>query len=89
MRLNALCLIGSSAALASSLPAGAVTAHSAEVISAQWGRQSAITAPRGNSATYVCPTGYYWYRPATPNMANLGWRIARAAGNEPDRLRAA
>ena len=38
MRLNALCLIGSLAALAVPLPAGAVTARSAEAISAQWGR---------------------------------------------------
>ena len=60
MRLNALCLIGSLAALAIPLPAGAITAQSAEAISAQWGRQSAITAPRANSAAYVCPTGYYW-----------------------------
>ena len=82
MRLNALCLIGSLAALAIPLPAGAVTAQSAEAISAQWGRQSAITAPQGKSAAYVCPTGYYGYRPATPNTANLGWLIARAAGNE-------
>jgi hypothetical protein len=60
MRLNALCLIGSLAALAIPLPAGAATAQSAEAISAQWSQQSAITAPRGKSAGYVCPTGYYW-----------------------------
>ena len=60
MRLNAPCLTGSLAALAIPLPAGAITAQSAEAISAHWSRQSAITAPRRKSAAHVCPTGYYW-----------------------------
>jgi hypothetical protein len=60
MRLNALCLIGSLAALAIPLPAGAVPAQSAGTVSAQWGRQAAVTAPQGKLAAYVCPPGYYW-----------------------------
>jgi DNA-binding winged helix-turn-helix (wHTH) protein len=60
MRLNALCLIGSLAALAIPLPAGAVPAQSAGAVSAQWGRQAAVTAPQGRSAADVCAPGYYW-----------------------------
>jgi len=60
MRLNALCLIGSLAALAIPLPAGAVPAQSVGAVSAQWGRQAAVTAPQGKPAAYVCPPGYYW-----------------------------
>ncbi len=50
MRLNALCLIGSLAALAIPLPTGAVPAQPARAVSAQWGRQAAVTAPQGKSA---------------------------------------
>ena len=61
MRLNALCLIGSLAAVAIPLPGGAVVpAQSAGILSAQWGGQAAVTAPQGEPAAYVCPTGYYW-----------------------------
>ena len=60
MWLNALCLIGSLAALAIPRPAGAVPAQSAGTVSAQWGRQAAVTAPQEDPAAYVCPTGYYW-----------------------------
>ena len=60
MRLNALCLIGSLAAVGIPLPAGAVPAQSAGILSAQWGGQAAVTAPQGEPAAYVCPTGYYW-----------------------------
>ena len=50
MRLNALYLIGSLAALAIPHPAGAVPAQSAGAVSAQWGRQAAVTAPQGSHA---------------------------------------
>jgi hypothetical protein len=60
MRLNALCLIGSLAALAIPLPVGAVPARSTGTLSAQWGGQAAVTAPQGKPAAYVCPPGYYW-----------------------------
>jgi hypothetical protein len=60
MRLNALRLIGSLAALAIPLPAGAVPAQSVGTVSAQWGRQAAVTTPQGKPAAYVCPPGYYW-----------------------------
>jgi hypothetical protein len=60
MRLNALCLIGSLAAFAIPLPAGAVPAQSAGAVSAQWGRQAAVTAPQGRAAAYVCSPGYHW-----------------------------
>jgi hypothetical protein len=60
VRLNTLCFVRSLAALAITLPLGAVPAQPAGAASAQWGRQSAITAPRGKSAAYVCPNGYYW-----------------------------
>jgi hypothetical protein len=60
MRLNALCLIGSLAALAIPLAAGAVPVQSAGKVSAQWGRQAAVTAPQGEPAAYVYPPGYYW-----------------------------
>jgi hypothetical protein len=40
MRLNALCLIGSLAALAIPLPAGAVPAQPAGAVSAPWGPSS-------------------------------------------------
>ena len=60
MRLNALRLIGSLAAWAIPLAAGAVPAQSAGAVSAQWGSQAAVTAPLGKPAAYVCPSGYYW-----------------------------
>jgi hypothetical protein len=60
MRLNALCLIGSLAALAIPLAAGAVPAQSAGTLSAQWGRQAAVTASQGKSAAYVRPPRYHW-----------------------------
>ena len=60
MRFNALCLIGSLAALATPLPAGAIPAQSAGTVSAQWGGQAAVTAPEGRPAAYVCPAGCYW-----------------------------
>ena len=60
MRLNALCFIGSLTALAIPLPAGAVPAQSAGTLSAQWGRQAAVTAPQVKAAAYVSPPGYYW-----------------------------
>jgi hypothetical protein len=60
MRLNALCLIGSLAALAIPLPAGAVPGSVAGAVSAQWGRQAVVAAPQGRSATDVCAPGYYW-----------------------------
>src|SRR5580704_4396469 len=80
MRLKALCFIGSLAALAIPLPAGAVPAQSAGTLSAQWGRQAAVTAPQGKSAAYVCPPGYYWEPGSHAHTANLGQLIARAAG---------
>jgi hypothetical protein len=60
MRLNALCFIGSLAALAIPLSAGAVPAQSAGTLFAQWGGQAAIIAPQGQSAAGVCSPGYYW-----------------------------
>lgn len=60
MRLNALCLIGSLAAVAIPLPAGAVPAQSAGILSPQWGRQAAVTAPRDKPDADLCPPGYYW-----------------------------
>lgn len=60
MRLDALCFIGSLAALATPLPAGAVPVQSTGTVSAQWGRQTGATAPQGKLAGYVCPFGYYW-----------------------------
>ena len=60
MRLNALCLIGSLAAAAIPLAAGATPAQLAGKVSTQWGRQAAVTVPQGKPAAYVCPPGYYW-----------------------------
>ena len=80
MRLNALCLIGSLAALAIPLPAGAVPAQSVGAVSAQWGRQAAVTAQQGKPAAYVCPPGYIGNQAAIPHTANLGQLIAHAAG---------
>ena len=61
MRLNALCFIGSLAALAIPYPAGAVPAQSVGAVSAQWGSQAAVTTPpQGKPAAYVCSPGYYW-----------------------------
>jgi hypothetical protein len=60
MRLNALCLFGSLAALAVPLSAGTVPAQSTGSVSAQWRGQEAVTAPQGKLAAYVCPPGYYW-----------------------------
>ena len=57
MRLNALCLIGSLAALAIPLPAGAAPAHSVVAVSAQWGPLAAVT---GKPATHSCFLGYHW-----------------------------
>jgi hypothetical protein len=60
MRLNALCLIGSLAALTIPPAASAVSAQSSEAVSAQWRGQEAVTAPQGKLATDICPPGYYW-----------------------------
>jgi hypothetical protein len=83
MRLNALCLIGSLTALAIPIPAGAVPAQSAGTVSAQWGRQAAVTAPpQGKPAAYICPPVIIGNQAAMPHTANLGQRIPRAAGEQ-------
>jgi hypothetical protein len=80
MRLNALCLTGSLAAVAIPLPAGAVPAQSVGRLSAQWGPQAIVTAPQGKSAAYVCPPAIIGNQVAMPRTANSGQLIARAAG---------
>jgi hypothetical protein len=60
MRLKALCLIGSLAALAIPLSAGAVTAQAAPAVTARSDGQAAAEAPRGTSTRHTCPPGYYW-----------------------------
>jgi hypothetical protein len=81
MRLNALCFIGSLTALAIPHPAGAVSAPVGAAY-AQWGNQAAVTAPQGDPAAYVCPSGYYWEPGSYAHTANLGQLIARAAGEQ-------
>jgi hypothetical protein len=65
MRLNALCLIGSLAALAIPFPAGAVPAQPVGAVSTQWDRQAAVTAPQGRSAADVCAPGCYYWEPGS------------------------
>jgi hypothetical protein len=60
MRLNVLCLIGSLAAFAVPLSAGAVPPRSTGAVSAQFDRQAAASARRDTPAPYACPRGYYW-----------------------------
>ena len=60
MRLNALYLIGSLAALGIPLPAGAVPAQPAGTVSGQWDGLAAVSAPQGKPTASVCSPGYYW-----------------------------
>ena len=80
MRLNALCLIGSLAALAIPLPAGAIPAQSAGAVSAQWGRQAASPLHKaGPPLTSVLPA-IIGTQAAMPHTANSGSLIVRTAG---------
>lgn len=71
MRLNALCLIGSLAALAIPLPAGPVSAQSAEAVSAQGSHRAAVTTPQVKSAAYVCLPAIIRDQAAMPHAAIL------------------